>query len=140
MTSDRAAFRRRPRRTKNSWFAVLGVDEDQVDVGRDVQFAAAALAHGEHDQLLRPPRFFAGGHAVGGHHVRREGGGMGLDGEVGETGHGRDHLVQAGPAFQVAPDDGADEQVAQAPHGARQGQASLQLARQKGAQIEAGQR
>ncbi len=33
--------------------AVVGVDEDQVDVGRDVQLAAAELAHADDHQVLR---------------------------------------------------------------------------------------
>ena len=60
---------RRPRRSKNSWLvsgraclgvaarrarvAVLVVDEDQVDVGRHVQFGAAQLAHAHDQQVLR---------------------------------------------------------------------------------------
>jgi hypothetical protein len=34
--------------------AVLGIDEDQVDVRRDIELAPAQLAHADHDQLLRP--------------------------------------------------------------------------------------
>ena len=33
--------------------AILGVDEDQVDIGRDVEFAGAELAHPDHQQVLR---------------------------------------------------------------------------------------
>ena len=70
MISDSAAISFLPRRVKNSWFdswrwpgavtrgvAVFRVDEDQVDVGRDVQFAAALLAHRQHHHFLRPARF-----------------------------------------------------------------------------------
>jgi hypothetical protein len=64
--SASAAISFLPRRMKNSWFdsalarpsggvAVFRVDEDQVDVGRDVQLAAALLAHRQHHQLLRRP-------------------------------------------------------------------------------------
>ena len=53
---------RRPSRSKNSrfdngaravGFAVVGIDEDEIDVGGDVELAAAELAHPDHDELLR---------------------------------------------------------------------------------------
>ncbi len=58
--------RRRPSRSKNSrlemdcgavGLAFLGIDEDEVDVRRDVELAAAELAHRDDDQLLRRFRF-----------------------------------------------------------------------------------
>jgi len=33
--------------------AVLRIDEHEIDVGRDVELAAAELAHGDDDQLFR---------------------------------------------------------------------------------------
>ena len=54
-------MRLRPRRVKKSklligrdsvGLAVFGIDEDQVDVGGDVEFASAQLAHADHDQRL----------------------------------------------------------------------------------------
>ena len=37
-------------RPRTGGFAVLGKQEDQVDVGREVEFAAAELAHAQHQQ------------------------------------------------------------------------------------------
>ncbi len=58
---------------KNSWlssgrltpsgFAALGVSEDQVNVGLQVQFHRTELAHAQHHHLLRLAAAAAGGHA-----------------------------------------------------------------------------
>ena len=66
--SSSAPMTRRPSRSKNSrlasvaravGLAVLRIDEDQVDVGRDVELAAAELAHADDDEILRAARVVA---------------------------------------------------------------------------------
>jgi hypothetical protein len=103
------------------------------------------LAHRQHDHLLGPARIVADGHAVGGRHLGHQFGQVGLHDEVGEAAHRRDHFVEVGLAAQVALDDGADEQVAQAPHGAHKRQAyavrsASGLRFECRAEVEAGQR
>jgi hypothetical protein len=120
--------------------AILRVDEDQVDIGRDVQLEAALLAHGNDDHLLRPAGFLADRLAVQGHHLVHQGGGVLLNSKIGKTGDRGDHFVQVGLALQVAPDDGGQQQVAQAAHGAHQGQAGRKVRVQYRAEIEASQR
>ena len=114
ITSDSAAISFLPRRPKNSWFdsarwpgpaagvAVLRVDEDQVDVGRHVQLAAALLAHRQHHHLLRQARFGADRHAVLRHQLVHQRAELGADGEVGQRRHRRHHFGQVGLAVQVA--------------------------------------
>jgi hypothetical protein len=146
----------RPRRTKNSWFdsdfwpgtgggvAVFRIDEDQVDVGRHVQFAAAVLAHRQHHHLLGPAGFLAERHAVQGGHLVHQIGQVGLDREIGEAAHRGDDFGEVGAAVEVALDDGADEQVAQAAHGASERKiavrAVLGLPLQRCAKIDLSQR
>ena len=125
--------------------AVFRVDEDEVDVGRDVQFAAAMLAHRQHHHLLGAAGVVTDGLAVQRRHLGHQFGDVGLDGEVGEAAHRGDDFVEIGEAVQVAPDDGADEQVAQAAHGARRGQGRAvrpqrRFRLQRCAEIERGQR
>ena len=54
--------------------AVVGVDEDEVDVRRDVELAAAQLAHADNDEVLRDAVLVArrrrGSRAARGHGVR----------------------------------------------------------------------
>jgi hypothetical protein len=63
VTSAMALIRPRPRRVKYSKLdidlcavgvAILGIDEDQVDVRGHVELAPAQLAHADDDQFLRP--------------------------------------------------------------------------------------
>ncbi len=42
----------------NPGFAVLVIDEYQVDIRRNIEFMAAQLAHTENDQFLRSAAFF----------------------------------------------------------------------------------
>ena len=99
--------------------AVFGVDEDQVDVGRYIELAAAKLAHADHQQLLLP----AGGRqrlAValdqgGTQHV------VGVtDRDLGEHRHGLGDLGQRGVAGEVAHDQMAQHPDAQLPQGRAQ--------------------
>ncbi len=45
-------------------FAFVGVDEDEVDVRRDVELAATQLAHADGDELLRQSVIRAAGFPV----------------------------------------------------------------------------
>ena len=81
--------------------AILGVDEDEVDVRRDIQLAAAQLAHPDHDQIL------AG--AVGADRLAMRGGERrvvvgegGPQRDLGQPRHRRAHFPQAGLSGQVA--------------------------------------
>jgi hypothetical protein len=132
--SEIAAISFFPSRMKNSWFdserwpgpglgiAVFRVHEDQVDVRRHVELAAAVLAHRQHHHLLGPAGFLADRHAVGGSHLGHELGQVGLHGEVGEAAHRRDDLIEIGLAVEVAFDNGADQKIAQPAHGPHQRQ------------------
>ncbi len=108
-------------------FAVFRIHEDQIDVRGDVQFAAALLAHGQYHHFLGPPGFGADRHAVGRHLLGHQVLQVGADREVGQAGHGGDDFVEIGQAFQVAPDQACQQEIAQAAHGARQGNAGRQL-------------
>ena len=46
-------------------FSGLGVDEDQIDVGGDIEFATAQLAHSNNNQVLFGTAVFANGVAIG---------------------------------------------------------------------------
>ena len=84
--------------------ALVGKHEDQIDVGGEIELAAAELAHAEHDERLR----FAGGAArlaVGAHEIRGRVVHGRLDGGVGE-GAGVGQRFAASPrAGEVAPGD-----------------------------------
>ena len=84
--------------------AILGVDEDVVDVGRDVQLAAAELAHADHHQPLRlagpVERLADRWRRAGGGEVERH-----VGGDVGEQRHAFDHFGQRGEAAQVTQRD-----------------------------------
>ena len=89
---------------------------DQVDVGRDVQFAAAQLAHAHHQHVLRPAPAVQQGATLflqlGGGHLQ----GM-AHGDFGPVGDGAQHFFQRGLAAHVALDEGHHQQVAEAPQG-----------------------
>jgi len=70
-------------------FAVFGVDKDQVDVGRNIEFASAELAHAYHDQLLHFTAVAADRLAVAGLRLHGPGerGGDGRLGEIADHGH-----------------------------------------------------
>ena len=120
--------------------AVLRIDEDQVDVRGNIELAATLLAHGQHHHALGTAGFLAHRNAVGGLQLGAQERRMGLDGEVGEGGHGRHHLVQVGAPVQVALDDGRHEQVTHPAHGALRRQAGGQLMVQQRAEVGLGQR
>ncbi|MNU30585.1 hypothetical protein D3C71_190880 [compost metagenome] len=123
--------------------AIFRVDKDQVDIGRNIEFAAALLAHRQHHQGLFLARFLADRHAVQGHHLGHDGVHVRADGEIGKACHGSDDFVQVGPAFQIACDQAADEQVAQAAHGPlgrQRRRGGVRLGGQLGGKIEPVQR
>jgi hypothetical protein len=81
--------------------AILGVDEDQVDVGGDIELAPAELAHSDHDHLLDaavgPAR-----RAVAVDQPPAEDLDRAYHGEFGDLRHALDHFAQGGKAGQVA--------------------------------------
>ena len=89
---------------------------DQVDVGRDVQLAAAQLAHAHHQHVLRTAAAVQQGAPLflqlGGGHLQ----GM-AHGDLGPVGDGAQHFFQRGLAAHVAFDEGHHQQVAEAPQG-----------------------
>ena len=99
--------------------AVLGVDEDQVDVRRHVEFATAELAHPDHEQLLLPAgrrqRLAVALDQRGTQHV------VGMaDRDLGEYRHGLGDFGQRGVAGEVAHDQVAQHPDAQLPQGRAQ--------------------
>ena len=115
---------RRPRRSKNSRLrdapvaagvAFLRVHEHEVDVRRDVELAAAELAHAHDDQRLLLPRFLGGGRTVNideGPGMQRSGR---LDRQLGQRRHRGTHFVERRLAVQVARHRMQDDPLAQAP-------------------------
>ena len=110
VASSRAPITRRPSRSKNSWLAsgrgavrlaFVGIGEDEIDIGGDVELAAAELAHADDDQLLGDPVEVAG-LAV----ERGEGGVVDgdrrPDGGVGQHGHVFAHFGKAGATGEIA--------------------------------------
>ncbi len=94
-------------------FAFFAVQHDEVDVGRDVELAAAQLAHADDEHLLR----FAGGrvarHAVHGRQFRRHAAVGGSHCHVRQRGHGAHHLFKRRLPGQVAHDQHAEDAFAQ---------------------------
>jgi hypothetical protein len=101
-------------------FTMLRIDEDQVDIGRNIQFAAAQLTHAQHDHFLRRSGFFSGRRAMNRGQFHRQRGEVGPDGEIGEGADRFQHLGELGAAAEIALDQGSDDEVADAAHGARQ--------------------
>ena len=98
----------RPRR-----IAVLRVDENVIDIGRDVQLAPTELAHADHHQALRAAllieRFAVEIDQLAMVVIERE-----VGRHVGEQGHALDHLGQRRQAAQVAQFDVGHRPLAQA--------------------------
>ena len=95
-------------------FTFLGIDEDEIDVGGDVEFAAAQLAHADHHQFLAFARFRAR-HAQRLLQLLHDAGESAFDGDFGQQGHGRADFSQAGAASQVALHQREQYPLAQAP-------------------------
>ncbi len=84
-------------------FAILVVDEDQVDIGRHIQFAAAQLAHANDEQVLRHS-VSADRRAVVGRQFARLSRDGRLDRELGKRGHRGNDFRQLGSPTCIASD------------------------------------
>jgi hypothetical protein len=97
----------------------LGIDENVIDVGRDVEFAAAELAHADDQQPLRlaaaVERFAEQLAQLPMDKVERE-----VGGHIGELGHAFDNFAQRRQVADVAHDQGRHHALAQLPQGALQ--------------------
>ena len=82
--------------------AFLRVEEHEIDVGRDVELAAAELAHADDDQRLGRAAVRAEGLAVDGDELAARGLDGGIDRDLGEGGHRAADLAEAGAAGEVA--------------------------------------
>jgi hypothetical protein len=91
-------------------FAGFRVDEDEIDVGTDIQLASAQLSHAE---LLRLARGRARRAVAGGERCAQHAGGVGHR-LVGQGGHGLGYLGQVGEPRQVAGDQAGHHPGAQA--------------------------
>ncbi len=89
----------RPRRV-----AIFGVDENQVDIGRDIQLAAAQFAHADDNQLLPLPLGILRLPVAGNEGGFADGQG-GVHGGFGDQRHAFDDLGQVGASIQVAAGD-----------------------------------
>ncbi len=108
-----ALIRPRPRRVKifeirdrsgTIGVAVLGIDEDQVDVRRDVELAPAELAHADDDQLLGPPVGAARRTVAFDEAAAEDVHGPG-HGQFGDQRHAFDHFAERGEPGQIARGD-----------------------------------
>ena len=93
-------------------FLYLGINEDQVDIGRNVQLAPAELAHADHHQPLwlavvveRFTKIF--------HQLAVQEGQRVVDAEIGQQGHRFDDLFQRRQSGQIAHDQAGHDALAQ---------------------------
>ncbi|MDZ7651107.1 MAG: hypothetical protein U5L03_00290 [Burkholderiaceae bacterium] len=104
---EELVVRQRPARVgelaNGARLAAFVVDVDQVEVGRDVQFAAAALAHRHRQQVLRCA-VGVGRDAVHLRQLARMRGHQPLHRQLGQQRHAAGDLVEAGHARHVAHD------------------------------------
>lgn len=121
----REEFLRRDRRPRTARrLAFVLVDEDEIDVGRNVQFAATELAHAEHAKRELLP-LGAARLAVKRFQIGRERSQRVLDRGLREVGHRPHDLVEIAGAGKVALHDRAEHlraQAAQRPAQCRLGQ------------------
>ena len=85
--------------------AAFGIGENQVQIGRNVQFAAACLAHGDDAQVLLFTAVLPDGGAVARPIIVLGEGGCGVGGKIGKAGDGVCHFGQIGHAAEVARHD-----------------------------------
>ena len=104
------------KRARADGFAFLGIDQDEVDVGGDVELAAAELAHAHHDQPLRAA--LAERPAELRFELALEQRLHRIDANVGERGHGGADFAEVGAARKIAR-HGAQEHAAAQPAQAR---------------------
>ena len=95
--------------------AVFRIDENQIQIGRHVQFETARLAHGHNGQMLRLLRICADGRTVQAGVIlmaERQGG---VGGEIGQFGNRARYFRQIGQAAKVARHDVRHHVAAQKP-------------------------
>ena len=108
--------------------AFFGVQENQVDIGGDIEFAAAELAHADHDQVLATGcevpaagnRHLQRRHAQRGFQFGADGGQARIDGHFGQRRHDAAHFSKAGESRQVALHDAQHHAGPQLPQRAAQ--------------------
>ena len=93
--------------------ACFRIDENQINVGGNVQFITAGFAHRDHAQVLRGAGVAPQRCAVQPLIIRVGKIQCGLDGKVGKQGNGARDFVQIADAVDVAHDDVADHITAQ---------------------------
>jgi hypothetical protein len=98
---------------------LLGIDENVIDVGRDVQLAATELAHADDQQPLRlataVERFAEQLAQLPMEEVERE-----VGGHISELGHAFDNFAQRRQVAEITHDQGGHHPLAQLPQGALQ--------------------
>src|SRR5690606_10560944 len=83
---------------------VLGVEEHEIDIRREVQLAAAELAHADHDDRLRNALFAARRAEACRKRACRKAARR-ADGGIGEGRQRRERLVEIRPAGEITPRD-----------------------------------
>ncbi len=84
--------------------AFLGIDEDEIQVGGNIEFRAAGLAHADHVQLLLAPARGADRPPVAGGEPLVQRGQRVAHGDFGQRGGGREHFLERREAGEVARD------------------------------------
>ena len=93
--------------------AIVVVQKDQVDVGRDVQLAPTKLAHADHHQLLHLARGLPDRLAVQRLQLLADHGDGRTHGKLGQIRHAAGHFIERSGAGQIALDERGEHFVAQ---------------------------
>ena len=117
---DQAAAQTREELMVAQWpralrFAVLGVGEYQIDVGGDVEFVAAKLAHADDVQVLDLSAVGADRHAVIRCQLRFKMADREFDGDFRQRRDGGHHFFEVGKTAQIAGDQAQHDVFAQHP-------------------------
>ena len=83
-------------------FAFLAIQHDQVDIGRDIEFAAAQFAHADNDHLLWPAGGGLARHAMQRGQVLHDAAVGLFHGQVGQRGHRSRDFLKARVSMDVA--------------------------------------
>ncbi len=92
--------------------AVFGIEKNQINIGRHIQFAAAELAHADHNQFLGVSAVFANRLAVGFDQAGAEKAQRGLHSKFGQGANGGDDFVELRKAVDVADDQACHHRLA----------------------------
>jgi hypothetical protein len=98
--------------------AVIVVEKDQVDVGRDVQLAPAQLAHADHHQFLHLAGGLPDRLAVQRAQFLADHGNGRAHGKLGQVGHRSRDLIERRDAGQIALNQCTEDFIAQQAQGA----------------------